>query len=580
MRFLFLVLGVVAALNCFGQGRLHGTSVYYTVPVKSWHYGSTLNHKYSRQGHILLTVGIDTTTGDTTSIEKSLCSALPNDIQQLIVATKQAFSNGLQGDDSTITHTDIYGNQTLYEQFGWNYITTQYELSDFAGISRDFTYGIQGKVGGGCDSVLLGHTQYAYIASASPVYQPRALYTFQYNVPNSNLRTNMTIQLIDTAGNWVNYRKEDYSFQGNTLTTTESRWINGAWQFDKRNAQEILSSIVTVSTLEQFLCERMTATEPYEFTFRELALQVKEEYDAATMQWGEKQLWTHTHAPDSSSYEIIIDHWNDSTQQYERSDKGEWYYNSYDEKVLEAFSFWIDSLSTWQLDYADLFELTYNGTGDKVREISRGVNSRGDTSNRYRIDYRDYRTYPLPPCDTANLAFSIKNITPNIADSNCIAVGQTVLLNNQSSPQTGWDYSWDMIPSGFPPEITFSDTASRFPITLYATQVGNIGCDDSLTQLINVQSEGSCITIGINGLETSGASIYPNPVQSTLSLEFTNGITQASYTLTDLMGRTIKAGEITGTDVSLNLDGLKAGTYILNLTDGGNTVATQRVVKW
>ncbi len=86
------------------------------------------------------------------------------------------------------------------------------------------------------------------------------------------------------------------------------------------------------------------------------------------------------------------------------------------------------------------------------------------------------------------------------------------------------------------------------------------------------------VSIPINSLEQ--VHLYPNPFTNSLTLELKEGQTALNYTLTDLTGRTVNSGDITGSDVNLNLDNLRAGTYILNLSDGGNTVATKRVVKW
>ncbi len=86
------------------------------------------------------------------------------------------------------------------------------------------------------------------------------------------------------------------------------------------------------------------------------------------------------------------------------------------------------------------------------------------------------------------------------------------------------------------------------------------------------------VSIPANSLQQ--VRLYPNPFTNSLTLKLKEGQTAVSYTLTDLTGRMVSAGDITGADVNLNLENLKAGTYILNLTDGGNTVATQRVVKW
>lgn len=63
----------------------------------------------------------------------------------------------------------------------------------------------------------------------------------------------------------------------------------------------------------------------------------------------------------------------------------------------------------------------------------------------------------------------------------------------------------------------------------------------------------------------SSVSVYPNPTQGLVHLQTTNLRGTLPYTLTDLTGRVVRAGEVAFTNQTLDLTDLSAGVYHLHL---------------
>jgi len=86
----------------------------------------------------------------------------------------------------------------------------------------------------------------------------------------------------------------------------------------------------------------------------------------------------------------------------------------------------------------------------------------------------------------------------------------------------------------------------------------------------------NCSSVNVGRVErTQSIKAYPNPVAETLTLE--NEIPYR-YTLTDAYGRVAAQGNANGRK-TLNLPGIAAGMYILNITDEAGNVRTEKVIK-
>jgi len=75
---------------------------------------------------------------------------------------------------------------------------------------------------------------------------------------------------------------------------------------------------------------------------------------------------------------------------------------------------------------------------------------------------------------------------------------------------------------------------------------------------------------------TKRINIYPNPVQSQLTIEaFTDGY----YTITDAKGSTIKAGEVKGGTSHIDLEIEKPGMYCITFRYSSG-ISVKKFIKW
>ena len=73
----------------------------------------------------------------------------------------------------------------------------------------------------------------------------------------------------------------------------------------------------------------------------------------------------------------------------------------------------------------------------------------------------------------------------------------------------------------------------------------------------------------------STISLYPNPVKGNFLTVRMADSTKATYTIANILGQTVKSGSVRG---AIDVSGLKAGVYIININDGVN-VTTKKFVK-
>ncbi|MFM1744707.1 MAG: hypothetical protein RLZZ630_644, partial [Bacteroidota bacterium] len=92
---------------------------------------------------------------------------------------------------------------------------------------------------------------------------------------------------------------------------------------------------------------------------------------------------------------------------------------------------------------------------------------------------------------------------------------------------------------------------------------------DSLQILFDAQH--SCTTAGLSSMGESEWKIYPNPAEDHLLIDFPKGNSQstnATYRLVDSRGRQCLSGYLTITSTRIDLRGLSAGVYVLEIDYG------------
>lgn len=84
-------------------------------------------------------------------------------------------------------------------------------------------------------------------------------------------------------------------------------------------------------------------------------------------------------------------------------------------------------------------------------------------------------------------------------------------------------------------------------------------------------------TIGL-GERTKGTfEVYPNPAATVLNIRSVNRITKLM--IMNILGEVVKTENVSGNEVSVDIADLKPNVYFLQITDGENHTATQKIVK-
>jgi hypothetical protein len=164
-------------------------------------------------------------------------------------------------------------------------------------------------------------------------------------------------------------------------------------------------------------------------------------------------------------------------------------------------------------------------------------------------------------CATVNL--QIQTIV------NTVVVSGMQMTANQSSAT----YQWIDCANGN--AIITGATGQSYTATNdgeYAVIITKNGCSDT----------SNCITInsaGIEDLNLINAQIYPNPVASTLTVDFGQAINLDVIELTDALGRIIQTFQkFNGNQIQIDLAKESSGVYFLNLNLNQNS-KTLRIIK-
>lgn len=158
------------------------------------------------------------------------------------------------------------------------------------------------------------------------------------------------------------------------------------------------------------------------------------------------------------------------------------------------------------------------------------------------------------------------DLTISTVDST-VSVTGTVLTANQDGASYQWidcDNSNAPVPGATSQSFTPASNGS------YAVEVTVDNCTKT----------SACIVVNSVGLEEAGFAgliIYPNPVSSHVTIVFP---AKGSYSLSDVTGKEMKKGILSenGT-TTIDVSQLNAGVYFIELTTGGTTSITEKIVK-
>ena len=108
---------------------------------------------------------------------------------------------------------------------------------------------------------------------------------------------------------------------------------------------------------------------------------------------------------------------------------------------------------------------------------------------------------------------------------------------------------------------------------VYAIQVTNsYGCE--------LMSNTFTVNVGINEITSNdlNVSVYPNPFEHTLNVQWNNTRETAMLTIRDVAGRIVKSEQVTGGNAVISTFELTAGNYIVEL-QSADAVVRKHVIK-
>ncbi|MES2799892.1 MAG: FG-GAP-like repeat-containing protein [Bacteroidota bacterium] len=138
------------------------------------------------------------------------------------------------------------------------------------------------------------------------------------------------------------------------------------------------------------------------------------------------------------------------------------------------------------------------------------------------------------------------------------------------TPATGWAFANGTTANTQNPEITFND-AGTYTVSLTTSNSNGMSLNTA-DEVIIVTS-----TAGINEETNELISIYPNPTENFLTINYAYEVKISAIEIVSMTGALVKSYPITSN--KLDVSGIKTGTYLLVVKSENGTKYTSRFVK-
>ncbi len=162
----------------------------------------------------------------------------------------------------------------------------------------------------------------------------------------------------------------------------------------------------------------------------------------------------------------------------------------------------------------------------------------------------------------------------NTFDAN---LGNYIVLDDKAGPSSS-------VPLWAPYNVTTMKPFSQNIEALYVNNTYNLPSvvDVELKNIDSLDNDelGKIIleydVVGLDDLQASSATLYPNPATDQLTIELNGNNTTAELTILDLLGNVVYTTTISGVE-TINVGNLTAGVYIARLDSNGNAAGTRFV---
>jgi hypothetical protein len=162
-------------------------------------------------------------------------------------------------------------------------------------------------------------------------------------------------------------------------------------------------------------------------------------------------------------------------------------------------------------------------------------------------------------------------ITINLTVNN---VNSAVTVNSLtiSANTAGANYQWIDCNNGNSP--INGETNQSFTATnngSYAVIIIENGCTDT-SACVNITS------VGVNDINQSGMSIYPNPFSTQTTIIFDEVQNNSSVKIFNMLGEEIKSINFRGKNLTIERDTMTSGFYFVQITDEQNQIKIRKIV--
>ena len=136
------------------------------------------------------------------------------------------------------------------------------------------------------------------------------------------------------------------------------------------------------------------------------------------------------------------------------------------------------------------------------------------------------------------------------------------------------DNNGNYVVGGYMRAYLFANGPNAHPVVgLLSKPNLSIGTDFFIARL----AKSACETVSVEEFDTANTVVYPNPTTGIVSFQTDKMLT--AYEIYGLWGQLVQKGRLWGSDPSLSMENLSAGTYFIKLHTDQGTVITRQVIK-
>jgi len=150
-------------------------------------------------------------------------------------------------------------------------------------------------------------------------------------------------------------------------------------------------------------------------------------------------------------------------------------------------------------------------------------------------------------------------VTINLTVSPAIDNTTTVSGNTVTANETGATYQWLDCDNGN--AVINGETSQSFT----ATVTGNYAVEITVGNCVDTSACENVTVVGIDELSKTDVTVYPNPTNGIITVDFSSTVSSIDYTLMSIDGKTVAQGKFSGTKLMLNLENESKGIYFLKV---------------